>query len=71
MAITRKTMDEYECDACGKVQYGQPGADEITGIHGKATEIIQTGGYGTDFFACSRECLPGAIIAALNRALEH
>jgi hypothetical protein len=68
LVLKRKVkVDEYTCDGCGKVQLVD-NHFELLGIIGTAIEHNHTGGgWGGDWFACSRECVAAAVINRLER----
>jgi hypothetical protein len=68
MTIQLVKVYEAKCDGCGKCQYSHVKDDIVTGIVGRASEHTETaGGWGGDWFACSRECILKAILAILDR----
>jgi hypothetical protein len=42
------------------------GINGALGIHGVVTEHTNNGGYGGEFFACSRKCVNAAIVHVVN-----
>lgn len=56
----------YECDGCGKIQLVDADVDEVIGIVGSVIEHTDGGGWGGDWFACSRKCIKKAVEVAID-----
>jgi len=65
MAIIKKTVNRYECDGCGKAQYGEI-TDDVNGLVGTVAEHTDSGGMVAEWFACKRRCIAAAIDNALT-----
>jgi hypothetical protein len=67
MGIQKVKADRYSCDnpKCAVVRLGEDPTD-VVGIRGQVFETSPGGGYGRDFWACSRGCLLAAITWALD-----
>lgn len=70
MAITEEMVHRYECDGCGKIQFGEI-IDNVYGLVGTVTEHTPQGGMVVEWFACKRRCIAAAIDNALTRAYEQ
>lgn len=59
------TVDEYECDGCGGLQYGQLG-EPVEGIIGSFSVHNSAGGASYDYFACGPKCHTKALKNAID-----
>lgn len=67
MSVIRGAIG-FKCDACGVVNYQQSKHDEKPeGFHGTLHEISNGGGPMFQWYACSIECLPKAVVVVASR----
>jgi hypothetical protein len=57
----------YTCDGCGKSFLADVEIDgPAEGFHGSVMCVDASGGFGGDWFACTRACIRNAVIAAVE-----
>lgn len=63
----KQTVEIHSCDnpKC-RTEQVDDGINGALGIHGVVTEHTNNGGYGGEFFACSRKCVNAAIVHVVN-----
>lgn len=66
MGVQEVKMQEATCDnpLCHVARYETIG-EPVFGIHGSVTEVA-AGGQGGRWYACSRKCIRGAVVAAIE-----
>jgi hypothetical protein len=63
--VTQAT--EWTCDGCGSIEITTDDEPPL-GLTGTVIETTKTyGGYGGEWFACKRSCVPKAIVTVIER----